>query len=268
MVNRSVQSMGLGLIGGLVVNTITVSFAQANPLAPVPFSPQAGAINHGEAVNGEMAEATYNQDYQEYSQLLDQVTSISQFRDVSPAEWSFEALKNLVENYGCIVGYPDRTYRGDRPLTRNEFAAGLSACLTQLERRMMESKQLLGAFSQDKEIAVAPGDNLNDVFTRAFYNSTGRFYDLTSVSGQANKIFGWRSWPGSYMDNMIAEDAAVVEAVYDDALRQQTEGTPLRTMDLGSPFDQSLRNEPNYTRFGNPPLPPQRSATPNYSLGY
>ncbi|MEB3160059.1 MAG: iron uptake porin [Synechocystis sp.] len=262
MINRSVQSMGLGLLGGLVINGITGTLALANPVAPAPFAPQAGAVNR------EVAEATYNQDYQDYSQLLDQVTSISQFRDVSPTEWSFEALKNLVENYGCIVGYPDRTYRGDRPLTRNEFAAGLSACLTQLERRMMESKQLLGTFAQDKEVAVAPGDTLNDVFTRAFYNSTGRFYDLTSVSGQANKIFGWRSWPGSYMDNMIAEDAAVVEAVYDDAMRQQTEGAPLRTMDLGSPFDQSLRNQPSYTRFGNPPLPPQRSAAPNYPLGY
>lgn len=262
MVNRSVQSMGIGLLGGLVVNAMAGSLAQANPVAPSLPSSQAGVVNR------DVAEATYNQNYQEYSQLLDQVTSINQFRDVSPSEWSYEALKNLVENYGCIVGYPDRTYRGDRALTRNEFAAGLSACLTQLERRMMESKQLLGTFSQEKEFAVAPGDSLNDVFTRAFYNSTGRFYDLTSVSGQANKIFGWRSWPGSYMDNMIAEDAAVVEAVYDDALRQQTEGAPLRTMDLGSPFDQSLRDKPSYTRFGNPPLPPQRSAAPNYPLGY
>jgi hypothetical protein len=35
----------------------------------------------------------------------------------------------LVENYGCIQGYPDRTFRGQRSLTRFEFAAGLNACL-------------------------------------------------------------------------------------------------------------------------------------------
>lgn len=29
----------------------------------------------------------------------------------------------------CLSGYPDGTYRGDRPLTRYEFAAGLNACL-------------------------------------------------------------------------------------------------------------------------------------------
>jgi len=30
---------------------------------------------------------------------------------------------------GCIAGYPDGTYRGNRALTRYEFAAGLNACL-------------------------------------------------------------------------------------------------------------------------------------------
>jgi hypothetical protein len=65
---------------------------------------------------------------------LDQVTNVSQLRDVSPGDWAFEALRNLVERYGCIAGYPDGTYRGNRALTRYEFAAGLNACLQQIER--------------------------------------------------------------------------------------------------------------------------------------
>ncbi|PLZ95947.1 S-layer protein [Fischerella thermalis CCMEE 5268] len=58
-----------------------------------------------------------------------QVTSVSQLRDVQPTDWAFGALQSLVERYGCIAGYPDGTYRGDRPLSRYEFAAGLNACL-------------------------------------------------------------------------------------------------------------------------------------------
>ncbi|MCX7596792.1 MAG: iron uptake porin, partial [Fischerella sp.] len=58
-----------------------------------------------------------------------QVTSVSQLRDVQPTDWAFAALQSLVERYGCIAGYPDGTYRGDRPITRYEFAAGLNACL-------------------------------------------------------------------------------------------------------------------------------------------
>lgn len=58
-----------------------------------------------------------------------QVTSVSQLSDVQPTDWAFQALQSLVERYGCIAGYPDETYRGNRALTRYEFAAGLSACL-------------------------------------------------------------------------------------------------------------------------------------------
>ena len=35
----------------------------------------------------------------------------------------------MVERYGCIAGYPDGTFRGNRAMTRYEFAAGLNACL-------------------------------------------------------------------------------------------------------------------------------------------
>jgi Carbohydrate-selective porin, OprB family/S-layer homology domain len=58
-----------------------------------------------------------------------QVTSVSQLSDVKPTDWAFQALQSLVERYGCIAGYPDRTYRGNRAMTRYEFAAGLNACM-------------------------------------------------------------------------------------------------------------------------------------------
>ncbi|MBH8564103.1 iron uptake porin [Nostoc sp. CENA67] len=60
---------------------------------------------------------------------VSQVTSVSQFSDVQPTDWAFQALQSLVERYGCIAGYPSGVYRGNRALTRYEFAAGLNACL-------------------------------------------------------------------------------------------------------------------------------------------
>ena len=65
---------------------------------------------------------------------MDQVTNVSQLSDVSPGDWAYEALRNLVERYGCIAGYPDGTFRGNRAMTRYEFAAGLNSCLQQIER--------------------------------------------------------------------------------------------------------------------------------------
>ncbi|GJD23187.1 S-layer region-like [Rivularia sp. IAM M-261] len=60
---------------------------------------------------------------------IGQVTSVSQFSDVQPTDWAFQALQSLVERYGCIAGYPGGTFRGNRAMTRYEFAAGVNACL-------------------------------------------------------------------------------------------------------------------------------------------
>lgn len=61
-----------------------------------------------------------------------QVTSVSELTDVQPSDWAFQALKSLVERYGVLGGYADGTFRGDRPLTRYEFAAALDAVLDRL----------------------------------------------------------------------------------------------------------------------------------------
>lgn len=63
---------------------------------------------------------------------LGQVPSVKQLSDVNPNDWAYEALRSLVERYGCISGYPDSTFRGDRPLTRYEFAVSLNSCLNQI----------------------------------------------------------------------------------------------------------------------------------------
>ncbi|MEM1170081.1 MAG: iron uptake porin [Cyanobacteria bacterium P01_H01_bin.35] len=65
-------------------------------------------------------------------EYMDQVTSVTQLSDIQPTDWAFQALQSLVERYGCIAGYPDGTYKGNRAMTRFEFAAGLNACLDRI----------------------------------------------------------------------------------------------------------------------------------------
>lgn len=71
---------------------------------------------------------------------ISQLTNVSQLRDVEPGDWAYEALRSLVERYGCIAGFPNRTYRGNQALTRYEFAAGLNSCLQQIERLIAASE--------------------------------------------------------------------------------------------------------------------------------
>lgn len=52
--------------------------------------------------------------------------------DISPSHWAYPAVDNLVNTYGCLNGYPDGSFRGDQPISRNEFAAALNSCLNAL----------------------------------------------------------------------------------------------------------------------------------------
>ncbi len=63
---------------------------------------------------------------------MSQVTNVNQLSDVLPSDWAFTALQSLVERYGCIAGYPNSTFRGNRAITRYELAAGLNACLDRM----------------------------------------------------------------------------------------------------------------------------------------
>jgi Carbohydrate-selective porin, OprB family/S-layer homology domain len=63
---------------------------------------------------------------------------VSQLSDVRPTDWAYQALKSLVEKRGVIVGYPDDTFRGDRAISRYEFAAGMNAALDRVNADMQE----------------------------------------------------------------------------------------------------------------------------------
>lgn len=117
----------LCLLSGLVSTAITP--AKADNL--IPKSEQVDTQSDRSPINPAFADAEFTEDNNEpiLSQSMAQVTSVSQLSDVQPTDWAFQALQSLVERYGCIAGYPDGTYRGNRALTRYEFAAGLNACL-------------------------------------------------------------------------------------------------------------------------------------------
>ncbi|PNW32889.1 UNVERIFIED_CONTAM: S-layer protein [Euhalothece sp. KZN 001] len=126
---------------------------------------------------------------------LDQVNSVFQLRDVSPGDWAFEALRNLVERYGCIAGYPDGTFRGNRALTRYEFAAGLNACLQQIERLIAANTggsgdvnqgdlATLQRLTQEFEAELATlGTRVDNLEGRVGFLEDNQFSTTTKLSG-------------------------------------------------------------------------------------
>ena len=96
----------------------TIEIAQAFNSRPMPMDdPSLTPVGVSDLEDGE---------------YMDQVTSVTQLSDVQPTDWAFQALQSLVERYGCIAGYPDGTYKGNRAMTRFDFAAGLNACLDRI----------------------------------------------------------------------------------------------------------------------------------------
>ena len=74
--------------------------------------------------------------------LIAQINSVKQLRDIQVTDWSYQALKNLIERYGCINGFTSQTYRGEQNISRDEFAAGLNACLTKIENIIANSEDV------------------------------------------------------------------------------------------------------------------------------
>jgi hypothetical protein len=85
---------------------------------------------------------------------MGQVTSVSQLSDVKPTDWAFQALQSLVEKYGCIAGYPDGTFRGNRAATRYELAAALNACLDVISDRFATKEDLATLRKLQEEFAA------------------------------------------------------------------------------------------------------------------
>ena len=111
-----------------------------------------------------------------------QVTSVSQLSDVRPTDWAFQALQSLVERYGCIVGYPDKTYRGNQALTRYEFAAGLNSCLDRVN-------ELIAAGTADlvKKEDLAVLQRLQEEFAAELATLRGRVDALEARSATLEK---------------------------------------------------------------------------------
>ncbi|MEL7143747.1 MAG: iron uptake porin [Cyanobacteria bacterium J06573_11] len=60
---------------------------------------------------------------------LRQVVNVPEVSSVQPGDWAFTALQRLMEEYSCLDGYANLLFRGNRAITRYEFARGINVCL-------------------------------------------------------------------------------------------------------------------------------------------
>jgi hypothetical protein len=73
---------------------------------------------------------------QQQETLINSDTNVSQLRDIKSTDWAFQALQSLMEKYGLFTGYPDNTFRGERVLTRYEFAVVLQKATIRINQNL------------------------------------------------------------------------------------------------------------------------------------
>lgn len=123
---------------------------------------------------------------------LEQVTNVNQLRDVAPTDWAYEALRSLVDRYGCIAGFPNQTYRGNQPLSRYEFAAGLNSCLNQIERLIASSEavgqedlETIRRLSEEFEAEIATlGGRVDEIESRTTTLEDNAFSTTSKLDGE------------------------------------------------------------------------------------
>ena len=141
-----------------------------------------------------------------------QVTSVSQLSDVRPTDWAFQALQSLVERYGCIAGYPDGTFRGNRAMTRYEFAAGLNACLDRITQQIsgstgnLVSREDLASLQRLQEefaaeLATLRG-RVDALEARTAELEANQFSTTTKLNG-----FAWFNLTGAFAGDKVRVEA-------------------------------------------------------------
>ncbi|NJN71555.1 MAG: iron uptake porin [Limnothrix sp. RL_2_0] len=160
--------------------------------ASVALAAVATIVPAGQAIAQDLASVDINNLGQSESSSMDQVNSVFQLRDVAPSDWAFDALRNLVEKYNCIVGYPDGTFRGNRPLSRYEFAAGLNSCMQSIERLIVGGEGVdaaditrLRRLVEEFEAELATlGARVDDIEGRVEFLEDNQFSTTTKLVGE------------------------------------------------------------------------------------
>ena len=179
-----------------------------------------------------------------------QVTSVSQFADVQPTDWAYQALSNLVEKYGCVAGYPNGTFKGKQAMTRYEAAALLNACLDRVTEITDELQRLQKEFAN--ELAVLKG-RVDGLEAKVGELEATQFSTTTKLRADTRWVLGGLSYSGNTVQNgrfqppgtTAANSVALENAIsfnYDVRLNFDTSFTGkdlLRTQLRAGNFDDS-----------------------------
>jgi Carbohydrate-selective porin, OprB family/S-layer homology domain len=133
------------------------------------------------------AQVTETEKLKVNSTQLAQVTAVDELSDVSPKDWAYQALASLIQRYGAVSGYPDGTFRGNRSLSRYEFAAALQGVLDQINDAFVRKEDLVTLRRLEAEYRLPLGQvraRLDDIEKRVNNLKNNEFSPTTKLQGE------------------------------------------------------------------------------------
>lgn len=220
----------IGLVGVSELKNMTKRFWNLFKVSPVILAATFFVANSALAaeVNEQVTNVAQLSEAQD-SDSMSQVTSVSQFSDVQPTDWAFQALQSLVERYGCIAGYPNSTYRGNRAMTRYEFAAGLNACLDRVNELIATAT---GDLVTKQDLATL--QRLQEEYSAELATLRGRVDGLEARTSEleANQF--------STTTKLVGEAVFAVSDVFGNN-RAVPGGNPTQNLDSNTTFSDRVR---------------------------
>jgi len=117
----------------------------------------------------------------DYSASSEEVKSISQFSDVYPTDWAYQALTDLAQRHGCVAASPSGS------ITRYEAAALLNSFLGDVAQVTEEERRLINEFGP--ELAVIKG-RVDGLEARVGDFEAGQFSSTTKLTGKTYFVMG------------------------------------------------------------------------------
>jgi len=146
------------------------------------------------------------------------------FADVPTDHWAYQAVDTL-QKAGIVIGYPDGTYGGRRPMTRYEFAVAIARLLARQQPGGGVSAADLGALRADLEGRIAGNTAAIDAL-RTLVN--GFQAELTRLGQDVNAInarLGSLESRVNALGGRLDRDEGILGSVVDEQRRIKINGT-------------------------------------------
>jgi len=186
----------------------------------------------------------------------------AQLVDVGPNHWAYGAIQALVDKYRVMGGYPDKTFRGQRAVSRYELAAALVGVMD----RMDDLSQTPGRVTNQDKATV---DRLKTEFATELATLNSRVTTLEStVKGLESDVKSLKASMGNMGNNGGRVRGGVGLTILDDFedrlkpfVKTNFYATFSGTTDTGTAYSASLTGANSTPGSGNTPVISRSSPT-------